>query len=111
RAFSSGDLALRVGSVNTVQRTLTGAALAAFVTALFLAANGILMVAYSAALSAGALVVVAAAVAVSALLGLARMRLGPRIEALDGRLAAVTFELFAGIAKLRASAAENRAFE
>ena len=111
RAFSSGDLALRVGSVNTVQRTLTGAALAAFVTALFLAANGILMVAYSAALSAGALVVVAAAVAVSALLGLARMRLGPRIEALDGRLAAVTFELFSGIAKLRANAAEGRAFE
>jgi len=111
RAFASGDLAMRAGSVNTVQRTLTGAALAAFVTTLFLAANGVLMIAYSPALSAGALVVIAAAVAASALLGLARLRLGPRIEALDGRLAAITFELFAGIAKLRASAAENRAFE
>jgi ATP-binding cassette subfamily C protein len=54
---------------------------------------------------------VALVVAVCARLGRARLRLGPRIEALDGRLGALTFELFAGIAKLRASAAEARAFE
>jgi len=35
---------------------------------------------------------------------------GPRLEALDGKLSAMTFEIFAGIAKLRASAAEPRAF-
>jgi ATP-binding cassette subfamily C protein len=39
-----------------------------------------------------------------------RLRIGPRIEALDGRLSAMTFEIFAGIAKLRAAAAEPRAF-
>ena len=80
-------------------------------TGAFLVANAALMVHYSAALRAGALAVVALAIAASAALGLARMRIGARIEALDGRLAAFTYELFAGISKLRASAAEDRAFE
>ena len=111
RAFASGDLALRLGSVNTVQRTLTASALSACVTTAFLVANAALMVAYSPTLSAGSLAVVAVAVALSAALGMARMRIGARIEALDGRLAAFTYELFAGIAKLRACAAETRAFE
>jgi len=110
RRFSSGDLALRIGSVNTVQRTLTGAALSALVTGAFLVANAALMIVYSPALSAGALAVVAIAVTVAAALGMARMRIGARIEALDGRLAAFTYELFAGVAKIRASAAEDRAF-
>lgn len=111
RAFSSGDLALRMGSVNTVQRTLTGSAIGTFVTSLFLLANVAVMIAYSPRLSAGAAAIVALVIAISALLGRARLRLGPRIEALDGKLGALTFELFAGIAKLRASAAEARAFE
>jgi ATP-binding cassette subfamily C protein len=111
RAYASGDLALRMGAVNTVQRTLIGAALGAVVTSAFLVANAALMVRYSAALSGGALVVVAAAVAASTILGLARLKVGARIEALDGRLAAFTYEMFSGIAKLRAGAAEGRAFE
>jgi len=41
-------------------------------------------------------------------LGLLRLRIGPRIEALDGKLSAMTFEVFAGISKLRAAAAEPR---
>ncbi len=111
RAFSSGDLALRMGSVNTVQRTLTGSAIGTFVTSLFLLANLGLMLAYSPELTLGASAIVALVAAISMLLGSARLRLGPRIEELDGRLSSLTFELFAGIAKLRAGAAEPRAFE
>jgi ATP-binding cassette subfamily C protein len=111
RRFASGDLALRIGSVNTVQRTLTGAALSAVVTGAFVVANAALMVAYSPVLSAGSLAIVALAIALAAALGMARMRIGARIEALDGRLGAFTYELFAGVAKVRAAAAEDRAFE
>jgi ATP-binding cassette subfamily C protein len=111
RAFSSGDLALRMGSVNTVQRTITGSTIGAFVTSLFLLANIVLMLYYSPALTAAAMAIVALVVGVSTVLGLARLELGPRIEALDGQLGALTYELFAGISKLRASAAEPRAFE
>jgi ATP-binding cassette subfamily C protein len=111
RAFSSGDLALRIGSVNTVQRTLVASALGALLTVAFLAGNAAMMIAYSPRLTAGAMGIVAMAVGVSLVVGRARLRIGPRIEALDGRLAAFTYELFAGIAKLRAAAAEGLAFE
>ena len=111
RGFSSGDLALRIGAVNTLQRTLLGTSLGAIVTLLFVAANVVLMLHYSAPLSAAAFAVALLVAAVSALVGLLRLRLGPRIEALDGAVAAFTFELFAGIPKLRAAGAGNRAFE
>jgi NHLM bacteriocin system ABC transporter ATP-binding protein len=110
RAFSSGDLALRLGAVNTVQRTVTGAALGAFVTGIFLTANVALMLAYSPRLSAAALGVVAVTAILSVVLGIARLKLGRRIEAADGKLSAMSFEYFAGIAKLRAAAAESRAY-
>jgi ATP-binding cassette subfamily C protein len=50
-------------------------------------------------------------VGVSVLLGLARLRVGPRVEAMDGKLSAMQFEVFSGIAKLRACAAEPRVLE
>jgi ATP-binding cassette subfamily C protein len=110
RRFSSGDLALRLGAVNKVQRTLAGAAIGASVTALFLGANVALMLAYSPALSAAALGVVATTALVSVALGAARIRIGRSIEAADGRLSAMSFEVFTGIAKLRAAAAEARVY-
>ena len=110
RAFASGDLALRMGSVNTVQRTITGSTISSFVTSLFLLANLGLMLAYSVPLTLAAGALAAVVVAISTTLGLLRLRVGPRVEALDGKLGAMTFELFAGIAKLRAAAAEARIF-
>jgi NHLM bacteriocin system ABC transporter ATP-binding protein len=110
RAYASGDLALRMGSVNTVQRTITGSTISSFVTSLFLLANLGMMLAYSVPLTLAASALALAVVAISTTLGLLRLRVGPRIEALDGKLGAMTFELFAGIAKLRAAAAEGRIF-
>ena len=111
RDFASGDLALRMGSVNTVQRTITGSTIETFVTSLFLLANLALMLAYSPALTLAASGIVVLVIAISATLGFMRLKIGPRIEALDGRLSAMTYEIFAGIAKLRAAAAEPRVFE
>jgi ATP-binding cassette subfamily C protein len=110
REFSSGDLALRMGSVNTIQRTITGSTIGAFVTSIFLFANIGLMLAYSPALTAASLGIALVIVAISTVVGLARLRVGPRIEAMDGKLGALQFEIFSGIAKLRAAAAEPRAF-
>ncbi|MBC8021495.1 MAG: ATP-binding cassette domain-containing protein [Burkholderiales bacterium] len=111
RDFSSGDLALRMGSVNTIQRTITGSTIGTFVTSLFLFANLALMIAYSPALTAAAMGIALVVVAMSTALGLARLKVGPRIEAMDGKLGAMQFEIFSGIAKLRAAAAEPRAFK
>jgi ATP-binding cassette subfamily C protein len=110
RGFSSGDLALRMASVNTVQRTVTGTTIDTFVSSLFLLANLALMVAYSPALTLATAGIVTLVIALSVTLGLMRLKVGPRIEALDGRLSAMTFEVFAGISKLRAAAAEPRVF-
>lgn len=110
RAFSSGDLAMRLGAVNTVQRSVTGAAIGALVTAAFLSANLALMLAYSPGLTSAALGVVGVAAACSIALGIGRVRIGRRIEAADGKLSSLAYETFAGIAKLRAAAAESRAF-
>ena len=110
RDFSSGDLALRMGSVNSVQRVITGSTIETFATSIFLLANLALMLAYSPALTLAAFGIVVLVVAISATLGAMRLKIGPRIEALDGKLSAMTFEVFAGIAKLRAAAAEPRVF-
>ncbi len=110
RDFASADLALRMGSVNTIQRTITGSTIGTFVTSLFLVSNVALMIAYSPKLTVAASGIVVAVIALSTLFGLARLRVGPAIEAMDGKLSAMQFEIFAGIAKLRASAAEPRAF-
>ncbi|HSJ96140.1 MAG TPA: NHLP bacteriocin export ABC transporter permease/ATPase subunit [Myxococcota bacterium] len=108
RGFSSGDLALRMASVNTVHRTITGSTIGTFVTSLFLLANLGLMLAYSAALTLAASGILVLVVALSTTLGLMRLKIGPRIEALDGSLSAMGYEIFSGIAKLRAAAAEPR---
>ncbi len=110
RDFASGDLALRMGSVNTIQRTITGSTIGTFVTSLFLFSNVALMIAYSPALTLAASGIVLVVIAVSTVIGLARLRVGPKIEAMDGRLSAMQFEIFSGISKLRAAAAEPRAF-
>ena len=110
RDFASGDLALRMGSVNTIQRTITGSTIGTFITSLFLFSNVALMIAYSPSLTLAATGIVVVVIAVSTLIGLARLRVGPKIEAMDGKLSAMQFEIFAGIAKLRACAAEPRAF-
>ncbi|HSS28552.1 MAG TPA: ATP-binding cassette domain-containing protein [Usitatibacter sp.] len=111
RDFASGDLALRMGSVNTIQRTLTASTIGTFVTSLFLFSNVGLMVMYSPTLTLAASTIALVVVGVSVLLGLARLRVGPRVEAMDGKLSAMQFEVFSGIAKLRACAAEGRILE
>jgi NHLM bacteriocin system ABC transporter ATP-binding protein len=111
RPFASGDLALRIGAVNTLQRTFIATTLGAIVTLIFALANVGLMLHYSLRLTAAALAVACFVAAASATFGRLRLRIGARIEALDGQLGAFTYELFAGIPKLRAAGAEARAFE
>jgi NHLM bacteriocin system ABC transporter ATP-binding protein len=110
RSYSSGDLAQRLAGVGTVQRSITAAFVSILIAGLFVSANLGLMWKISASLTAAALTVVAATIALSVGVGLARVRLGRRIEALDGRIGSLSFEYLSGIAKLRAGAAEARAF-
>jgi len=100
-----------MGSVNTIQRTLTASTIGSFITSLFLFSNLGLMVMYSPRLTIAASSIAVIVVGVSVFFGLARLRVGPRLEAMDGKLSAMQFEVFSSIAKLRACAAEPRALE
>src|SRR5207237_7064872 len=91
RAFTPGDLATRMGSVNTIQRTITGSTIGAFVTSLFLFANVGLMVVYSPQLTLAASGLVVLVAAISTAIGLARLKIGAALEALDGKLRATEF--------------------
>ncbi|QJR14053.1 ATP-binding cassette domain-containing protein [Usitatibacter palustris] len=110
RRFASADLAIRMAAMNTVQQTLAATIVSSLVAGLFLVANLALMFWYSPKLAAIALIPVALAVAIPVAAGWARLLLARRIGKLDGELNALSFEYFTGIAKLRAAAAEPRAF-
>jgi len=110
RAFASGDLALRMSAANAVQRSVAGAAIGTIVTGLFLVANTALLFKYSVTLAGASVVLILAAIAIPAAAGWARLRLGRQIEALDGKLNGLSVEYLTGVAKLRAAAAESRAY-
>jgi ATP-binding cassette subfamily C protein len=110
RSFASGDLSMRMSAANTVQRAIAGAAIGTIVAGLFVLANFGLLFKYSVPLASASFVLMLAAIAIPAATGLARLKLGRRIEALDGRMNGLAVEYLAGIAKLRAAAAEGRAY-
>jgi ATP-binding cassette subfamily C protein len=110
RQYASGDLALRMGAMNTVQQTLAATAIASIVAGLFLLANLGLIFWYSVPLATVAMIPMAIAIAIPVVLGIARLRLARKIGVIDLKLNALSFEYFNGIAKLRAAAAEPRAF-
>ncbi len=111
RAFASGDLAVRMAAANTVQRSLAITAIGTFVAGIFLLANFALLFRYSPSMASGCLGLILVAIAIPAAAGLARLKLGRTIETLDGRMNALSVEYLTGIAKLRAAAAETRAFD
>jgi ATP-binding cassette subfamily C protein len=110
RGYSAGDLALRASAINVIQQTLTGIVLSTVVSSVFSLLSIGLMLYYDVHLT---LVAVLAVVAVVVVAGLAdRVQLGRQrqVLALQGRVAALVFQLINGIAALRVAGGELRAF-
>jgi ATP-binding cassette subfamily C protein len=110
RRYSAGDLAARAAGVGSIRQVLAGATLSAMLSGVFSLWNLGLLFFIDAKLSlaAGALVAVAAMVAaIAAYQGLLRQR---RVAELDGKIGGLLLQLFTGIAKLRVTGTENRAF-
>jgi NHLM bacteriocin system ABC transporter ATP-binding protein len=110
RTYSAGDLAARAAGIGAIRRLLAGATLSALLSGVFSAWNFAFLFFIDARLSLAAtgLVLLPAAVAgVAAFYALARQR---AVADLDGRIAGVLLQLFTGMAKLRVSGTENRAF-
>ena len=110
RRYTSGDLALRMAAVNSIQHAVTGSTIGTLLTSIFLVGNFALMLWYSASLTLVVLGCVCALCIVSAVIGFARLQLARQIEELEGRLHSLVFEYLSGISKIRTSASESRAF-
>ena len=110
RAFTAGDLADRAMGVNAIREALSGAFAVTLLGGLASLSSLGLMLWYSPrmALAGGALVLLLALGSLLVFrLQLPHLR---RAQAISGRLQGLVFQLMSGIAKLRASGAEARAF-
>ncbi len=110
RQYSSGDLANRAAGVDEIRHTLTYAALSTIVSTAFFAFNFALMVYYDirlALLTVGLLIL---GVIISSATSYAQLHMQRRYYDIAGRIAGTVLEFVTGIAKLRASGAERRAF-
>jgi NHLM bacteriocin system ABC transporter ATP-binding protein len=110
REYSAGELASRAGGIAGIRAILTGATISALLGGLFSIWNFVFLFAIepSLALAATGLVILAIIPAVlGTYFGLKRQR---KVAAIDGKIEGLLLQLLSGIAKLRVTAAENRAF-
>jgi ATP-binding cassette subfamily C protein len=110
RAYTAGDLADRAMGVNRIREALSGAFTAALLGSVASLSSLVLMVWYSPpmAMAAGVLLLLLAVASLVVFrLQLPHLR---HAQEVNGRLQGLVFQLMGGIAKLRASGAEARAF-
>ncbi len=110
RKYTAGDLAVRINGVNTIRHALSGSAVATLLGGVFSVFNLALLFYYSARLAMIAMVLVFIAVTVVVGVGYLKLRYERQLAAVAGQLSGTVFQYLRGIAKLRVSAAENRAF-
>ncbi|MBX3233184.1 MAG: NHLP bacteriocin export ABC transporter permease/ATPase subunit [Labilithrix sp.] len=110
REYAAGDLAARAAGIGAIRDLLAGTAMTALLSGLFSLWNFALLFAIDPGLALAATVLVLVAVVPAAIgtrYGLAQQR---AVAAIDGRIGGLLLQLLTGIAKLRVTAAEGRAF-
>ena len=110
RRYSAGDLATRAAGIGGIRDVLAGATLSVMLAGLFSVWNFALLfyIDPRLALAGTGLVAVAGTVAAfAAYYGLQRQR---RVAEIDGKINGLLLQLLTGIAKLRVTGSENRAF-
>lgn len=110
RDYSAGDLAMRAYGINTIRQTLSGHVLQTLLAAVFSGFNLLLLFYYNPRLALVAVGLVACAVLVTLLAGGLRLRHERQLAGVEGRIYGQVLEFLSGIAKLRTSGAERRAF-
>lgn len=110
RGFSAGDLAQRIGSLETVRSSLARTIFAVATTAIFAAILLLQLLLIDGWMAAAALALISVQIlGVAITRSLQATPLAAAAER-EGRIAGLTYELLEGIAKLRSAAAEPRMF-
>jgi NHLM bacteriocin system ABC transporter ATP-binding protein len=110
RKYAAGDLADRAAGIGAMRQVMAQVGLSSLLSGIFSIWNLALLFYYdvSLALAASALVMIAAFVATTATYF--ELPLSRASSELDGKLSGLSLQLLGGIAKLRSSGAESRAF-
>ncbi len=108
--YTAGDLAMRANGITEIRRALSGTTLSSMLSALFSVLSLGLMFLYSSTLAWIGLGLVLLAITISAGLSWITLRHERQLAEVEGRISGLVLQLLNGVAKLRASGAESRAF-
>lgn len=110
REFSMGDLSMRMNSINSISRALTGSTLDTILDGIFSFFNFALLFVYSPKLAGVATILVVISLAVTVTIGFIKLRYERHLAEAQGKLSSLVFQYLNGITKIRIAAAESRAF-
>jgi ATP-binding cassette subfamily C protein len=110
RRFATGDLQSRVTAVSQIRNYLGGTTMRTLFSSVILLLNLVLLLYYSARLTAIAVLVAVVSASVTIVSGSVVLRYSRRVIELQGRFFGLLVQLINGLAKLRVAAAEGRAF-
>jgi NHLM bacteriocin system ABC transporter ATP-binding protein len=110
RQYSAGDLASRAIGIGAIREVLAEVALSSMLAGVFSIWNFALLFYFDLRLALAASVLVVVAGAVAGVASYYELKQRRRVSELDGRINGLLLQLFNGVAKLRVSGSENRAF-
>jgi ATP-binding cassette subfamily C protein len=110
RRFAIGDLSQRASAISAVQEALGTSTLTVIVGGVFAAVNLLVLFYYDWALALLGILLILAAATVNMILVRASLRHERQQQETQARVAGFVFQMISGIAKLRTSGSEKRAF-
>jgi NHLM bacteriocin system ABC transporter ATP-binding protein len=110
RKYSAGDLAARAAGIGGIRQVLAGATLSAMLSGVFSIWNLALLFSINVKLALAATGLVAVSGTVAAVAAYSALKHQRSVASLDGKIGGLLLQLITGIAKLRITGTENRAF-
>ncbi|MDB5101343.1 MAG: bacteriocin system transporter, ATP-binding protein [Cyanobacteria bacterium RYN_339] len=110
RRFDVGDLSQRIMAISQIRQHLSGAVLHSLLSSLFALLNLGLMISYSPQLTGVAVTLTVVMMVVTALHTSQKQKRFPRMQQIDADMFGMTVQLLNGVAKLRVTGSEGRAF-
>lgn len=110
RDYTAGDLAMRASGVDAMRDAISGVGIAAVLSAISGSLNVLLMFWYNWKLASVGVGLVLLAILFTATLNWMQLRSQRALLKLQGKIAGLVFQFISGVAKLRASGSEDRAF-
>jgi len=110
RKYSAGDLAIRSMGINAIRAILSGVAVSAVLGCIFSSFNLALLFYYNIKLAILAVIMSLVGILVSVVTGYLQVRIQKDVMEIEGKNSGIVLQFITGIAKLRISGTEDRAF-